>query len=262
MTIALDDDRAELLDELTAESQLFCGLDYDGTLAPLAPTPGQAVPFPGTEGLLRRLAARPGRAVAIVTGRAGDDGRALLALDEAYYVGIHGLELKRPGGAVTDSSAGRRAREILPALIQELRARIAGRDGLLIEEKGAAVALHYRLAAAKDAAFAREQLDALLADSRARGEQLDRLPGHEVVEIRPAGVDKGRALCELLDADAPRARALYIGDDRTDEDAFRALPPSAVTIRVGDASVETRAAFRLSDPAAVHSFLQRLAGGD
>jgi trehalose-phosphatase len=243
---------------IDAAQALFCALDYDGTLAPIAPTPDAAVPYPGTATLLHGLGAAARIRVAIVSGRAIADVRRFLDLDGAFYIGIHGLEVRRPGGPVTDSTAGRRARAILPQLVARLRSEVGDRPGLLIEEKGAAVALHYRLAAAVDAQHGRDVITRLAEGLRAAGEPLDLLSGHEVVEVRPAGVDKGRTLCELLASDAPEALPLYIGDDRTDEDAFRALPPEAVTIRVGPAETETAAQYRLADPAAVHRFLEML----
>lgn len=258
MATDLREEDADFWRQLAVAPRLFCGLDYDGTLAPIAPTPDLAEPFPGTRPLLERLAARRGVSLAIVTGRAIADVRRFLDLDTAYYVGIHGLELCRPGQAVTDSAAGRRARAILPQLAARLRAEIGAGDGLLLEEKGAALALHYRLAAPAAARRGVAALERQVAELRDAGEKLELLRGHAVVEVRPAGVDKGRALCELLESDAPDALPLYVGDDRTDEDAFAALPAAAVTVRVGPADVVTAARYRLPDPAAVHAFLAQL----
>lgn len=260
MAKALHHERAELVARLRAVASLFCGLDYDGTLAPLAPTPAAAVPYPGTEAVLRRLLRRPGVRVAIVTGRPIADVQGFLNLPEAYYVGIHGLELKRPGVSVDYSNAGRRVRAVLPEIAERLRRHIHGSPGLLIEDKGAALALHYRLASIGDAERGRAIVEDAVAELIRRGEPLDLLYGHEVVEVRPRGVDKGKALCELLVNDAADARALYIGDDQTDEDAFVALPADAVTIRVGPRDVETAAAYQVDGPAEVHALLAELAG--
>lgn len=249
----------EMLRRLRAAPDLFCGLDYDGTLAPLAPTPEHASPYVGTAAVIRRLACRRGVRVAIVTGRPIADVRGFLDVSEAYYVGIHGLEIQRPGEPVEAAPAARRARALLPGVVEQLDALIVGRPGLLIEDKGAAVALHYRLANEADAAFGRGEFEAIVAELIARGEALEILTGHEVVEVRPAGIDKGRALCDLLSTEAPRALAVYIGDDQTDEDAFLALPQGSVTIRVGPADVETAAAYTIEGPAEVHDFLQALA---
>ncbi len=259
MTKSLEKESKSLLDRLHAAPALFCGLDYDGTLAPIAPTPDAAVPYPGTERLLRKLSATGRVRLAIVTGRSIEDVRGFLDLEDAYYVGIHGLELKRPGEDVTDSAAGRRARAVLPRFVEDLRARIGSREGLLVEEKGAAVALHFRLANDEDKRFGRDAVQQLVDRLCDEGETLDLLDGHEVVEVRPAGVDKGRALCELLASDGKGALPIYIGDDRTDEDAFRALPDSAVTIRVGPEGTETAARYLVPDPKAVHRFLTSLA---
>jgi len=256
----LNDNRAALLARIAAAPSLFCGLDYDGTLAPLAPTPDDARPLPGTDALLHRLAARRGTRIAIVTGRAIANVQRFLDLDRAYYIGIHGLEIRRPGEPIDYSSAGRAARAILPTLVNRLRAQLGDSAGLLIEEKGAAVALHFRLASAAEGEVAQATLAALVAELETAGEPLELLRGHEVVEVRPRGVDKGRALCELLAANAPDALPLYIGDDQTDEDAFHALPEEAITIRVGAANVETCARHRLADPAEVQAFLEEIVG--
>ena len=98
-----------------------------------------------------------------------------------------------------------------------------------------------------------------------RGVKVTVTHGHEVIEIRPTDANKGRTVCALLAAYAPGALPVYIGDDRTDEDAFACLPPESITIRVG-ASVPSRARFRLAAPADVYSFLRalldcRLSGG-
>lgn len=259
MAEILDKEWKSLSERLHAAPALFCGLDYDGTLAPIAPTPDAAVPYPGTERLLRKLVATGRVRLAIVTGRSIADVRGFLDLEDAFYVGIHGLELKRPGEDVTDSAAGRRARAVLPRFVEQLRERIGSREGLLVEEKGAAVALHFRLANEEDKRFGRDAVQQLVDRLRDNGETLDLLEGHEVVEVRPAGVDKGRALCELLASDGADALPIYIGDDRTDEDAFRALPETAITIRVGPEGTETAARYLVPDPDAVHRFLASLA---
>jgi len=255
----IDSDRDAVLARLRDAPCVFCGVDYDGTLAPIAATPAEAQPYPGTLSLLQRLAAAAHVHVAIVTGRAIADVRAFLDVPQAYYVGIHGLELKRPGEAVDFSAAGRRARALQPAVSARLHTELGDLPGLLIEEKGAALALHYRLATPADAARGRAVIEAAVHELLNRGEPLDLLEGHEVIEVRPQGIDKGRALCELLARDAPAALVLYIGDDQTDEDAFRALPASALTIRVGPADVDTAATYRLNDPAEVHAFLRTIA---
>lgn len=258
MADELTESAAEILASIDPEHPFFCGLDYDGTLAPLAPTPDAAVPFPGTIELLEALAASPRTTVAIVTGRAIADVRRFVALDELYYVGIHGLEVRKPRAATGFSAAGEEARRRLPALGEALQRDFGDLPGVLFENKGAALAVHYRLVArdAVDALIAR--VEDLVGAARADGANLQLLHGHEVCEIRPQGVDKGRTLCELLATDAPDAMALYAGDDKTDEDAFRALPAEAITIRVGGDPVQTRARWVTDGPESLHGFLQQV----
>src|SRR5947207_14224389 len=102
------------------------------------------------------------------------------------------------------------------------------RPGSLIEDKGAAVAGHYPRAAAADAAGARAAVSALAEEDRGRGVPITVSQGHAVTEIRPASVDKGTAVYALLAVYAPAALPVYIGDDRTDEDAFAAVPRDAI----------------------------------
>src|SRR6266446_5392339 len=92
----LDNVDGAVLRRVSAAAQVFCFLDYDGTLAPLAPTPAEAVPLPGTLELLRQLAQAPGVLVAVVTGRTIVDVRRALEVPGIYYVGLHGLEIRTP----------------------------------------------------------------------------------------------------------------------------------------------------------------------
>src|SRR3990172_4063071 len=87
-----------ILRRLGEAESVFCFLDYDGTLAPLAPTPDQALPLPGIARLLQELTEMPGAYVAVVSGRPIADVRRLLDVPGVYYVGLHGLEVSLPGG--------------------------------------------------------------------------------------------------------------------------------------------------------------------
>jgi trehalose-phosphatase len=125
----------------------------------------------------------------------------------------------------------------------------------LLEEKGAAIACHYRLASRDDARAARDAAIGVALTYQRRGAALAFIDGHEVTELRPADANKGKAVSALLALRSPRPLAVYIGDDRTDEDAFRQLPPNAITIRVGGPEQETVARYRLADPVEVRDFL-------
>jgi trehalose-phosphatase len=242
-----------------AAEHLFCFLDYDGTLAALAPTPDEAFPVPGTIELLTRLAAAPRTQVAIITGRTIENVRGLLDVPNAYYVGIHGIELRRPDGTSDLAGGLGLVWSFLPLLKHRLADELADTQGILIEDKGVAVACHYRLATQSEAVRARQAVSRIARMYQRRGLAIDVLDGHAVTEIRPANVTKGTALASLLAMDAPTTTlALFIGDDRTDAEAFAALPPDGIAIHVGPSPVPHRADFSVPDPYAVHQLLKRV----
>jgi trehalose 6-phosphate phosphatase len=245
----------EVVQRLVAAANLFAFLDYDGTLSPLAPTPDAAAPLAGTAAVLQALAALPLTQVALVSGRTVADLERFLDVPGIYYVGIHGLELRVPNGTVELSDSVAVVRSVLPTIKRKLEQALDQRPGVLIEDKGLALACHYRLASRADATAARETVMATARDYRRQGLPITVMHGHEVVEIRPASVNKGKTVCRLLAAQSPPALALYIGDDHTDEDAFRLLPAESVTIRVGPATVPTAARYRVADPEEVQRFL-------
>jgi len=246
-----------LLRRIGDAAALFCALDYDGTLAPLAPTPGAAIPYSGTAALLTALAAAPRTSVVIVTGRTIPDVQRLLHVPQAAYIGVHGAQQQLRGGGIETIDRVRPLRVPITALYEELQRAVGAVPGVLLEHKEVAIACHVRLAAAADAARVTAAVTAM-ARARIRGG----LPlvvshGHAVVEIRPAGVDKGTALIGLLAGSPAETLAMYIGDDETDEDAFAALRAGAVTVRVG-ADAATAAQYVVPDVAAVHDWLTRV----
>jgi len=243
---------------LTRAARVFLFLDFDGTLAPLAPTPADATALPGTAALLAGLATQPGTQVAVVSGRPIDDVRRRLDVPGVYYIGVHGAELCVPDGAVHLTEGAERLRPVMAEIRDRLQHEIGMRKGILIEDKGIAVACHYHLADVVDAVAARAAVNELVAEYQQRDVPITTSDGHAVCEIRPTAIDKGSAVYALLAVAAPDALPVYIGDDCTDEDAFAALPPAAITIRVGTPAQPTRARYRIESPAAVQAFLRTL----
>ena len=248
----------ELVARIAAASDVFCFLDYDGTLSPLAPTPTEAVALPGTFALLRQLAAAPAVQVALVTGRPIADVRRFLDMPEIYYVGTHGLEVRLPSGEIQMAEGLDSVRSALPEIKHQLQQVVATRPGILIEDKGPALACHYRLAAPTDAAAARKFIAAAAHDYQRRGVPITLVYGHEVAELRPSHCNKGTAVRALLAAHGRASLPVYIGDDQTDEDAFEMLPADSITIRVGPSRVPTRAHYRLREPRQVQHFLRQI----
>jgi trehalose 6-phosphate phosphatase len=210
---------AELLTPLReAPDRSAIVLDVDGTLAPIVARPELAAVPEATRRELARLAGRY-LLVACVSGRAGEDARRLVGVEDVRYVGNHGLEL-------------------VPEA-EELAGRIAAfRDeiGLEVEDKRLTLSYHFREAA--DEAAARAELEGVAA--RARHEGLVARWGRKVLEIRPpVAADKGTALHTLL-GEAGATRALYAGDDTTDLDAFAGLANAGLEhfVRVAVVSAE------------------------
>jgi trehalose 6-phosphate phosphatase len=243
-----------------AAGSMLLGLDFDGTLAPIVPRPDDATLPPATRTLLGRLAARGDTQVALISGRGLEDLAGRVGLAGLFYAGNHGLEIEGPNvRRVHDAAAAARAR--LGEVARRLAAELGAVDGAIVEDKGLTLSVHYRMVPdAAAAARVREAAHAACAADPA----LRVSDGRKVVEIRPA-VDwhKGRALAflrETLTADAPGAPVLFVGDDRTDEDAFRVLGDDGWGIVVGDpppADTAARAMLRSTDE--VIEFLRRLA---
>jgi trehalose 6-phosphate phosphatase len=231
-----------------APAALF--LDFDGTLVELAEAPG-AISVPGSlTPLLDRLSSRLDRRLAIVSGRAVEDLRRHLGGCAAVLSGSHGAELHYGDGRsipVSPPPGLAEARE-------SVRLFATGGEGLLVEDKPAGVALHYRLAPERA-----EEVDSFLGTLAGRfGLVLQR--GKMVAELRPEGSDKGAALRRLM-AEPPfsGARPVFVGDDLTDEDAFRAAAAlGGQGVLVGPARA-TAAQWRLDGVAEVTSWLEAAA---
>lgn len=187
-------------------------LDVDGTLLDFTPHPDDVTVSPALRDTLAALHRRLGGALALISGRP-------LAMLDALFdplrlpaAGLHGLELRhgddlRPAPAAADA---------LPEVLEEARAFAAARPGVVVEDKGSAVGLHWRAAPAHGDAmqdFARAAL------ARLPGYRLQH--GNQVAELRPAGADKGDAIATLAARPPFRGRhPVFVGDDLTDEHGF------------------------------------------
>jgi len=224
-------------------------VDFDGTLAGLQDNPDTVFLVPGMAEVLEVLALRLGGALAVISGRdAGDLSRRVP--EALWRVGNHGLIELMPG----ETSPERRAAAPLPVRAA-FEAVCDAFPGARLETKGPVLALHYRQVPEAGAAIG----DVLAgAGLPAAGYSLQ--SGKFVFEAKPQGANKGRALARLMQR-APFAgrRAVMIGDDTTDEDAFRAANElGGLTVKVGPG--ETGASHRLPDVPAVHAYLKELAG--
>jgi alpha,alpha-trehalase len=232
-------------------------LDYDGTLTPIVEDPKEATLPDKTRKVIRRLAKY--YSVAVISGRDLGDVQEMVGIDNIAYAGSHGFDIAGPGGKYRNQEMGEPFLPTIERAEQELREAVRDIPGARIEHKRFAVTVHYRQV--KDAHIDRlkQRFDRILSHYP----ELRKSTGKKVVELRPnIDWDKGRALFYLLEAlytDRSRVVPLYIGDDTTDEDAFRAIGDGGITIVVGREKRQTAAHYMLRDPNEVAQFLQELA---
>lgn len=247
----------EHLDEIllqlrAAAARLALFLDFDGTLVPFASHPDDVQLSPPISRVLKAAASIPGVLVGIISGRELADVRDRVGLPELIYAGNHGLEIRGPGLEFRHPTA-EAAREILRRISDELQVLLGSVAGVLVENKGLTASVHVRLVADHAREHVRRIVDGVV-DSRA--DTFVRTDGQLVYEVRPrAEWNKGSAVRWILDrVAAASSRAVYIGDDRTDEDAFAALP-GGITIKVGRST--TLARYQIAGCEDVLRFLQR-----
>ena len=237
-----------------AARRLALLLDYDGTLVPFARTPDLAAPDAALRELLRRLCARPATQVHVVSGRKRE---ALERWFGALPLGLHaehGYWSRLPGGAWVAADVGPTDwREPVLGILSDFAERT---PGSLVEQKTAGFAWHYRAADPEFGAAQARELVLHLA-TFLMNVPVEVLQGDMVVEVRPHGVHKGRAVQAVLAHAAPGTLLLAIGDDRTDEDTFAALPEGAIAVHVGPAP--SRAPLRIRDVGAARALLSAIA---
>lgn len=255
---------SERVDEWAAAwsrtGRLLLLLDFDGTLAPIVERPELAAIPPATREVLDRLLAARGVEAAIVSGRGMADARERAGIRGIPYAGNHGMEIEGPGVHRIHPEAAA-ARPALETARRRLSRELREVPGTLVEDKGLTLSVHYRLVDRAQVPRVRDTVAAIAAASP----DLHVTEGKEVLEVRPR-VDwhKGRAVEFLLDHLEPAAGmpVLYLGDDTTDEDAFRVLRErrAGEGVLVADPPPEqTAASSFLRDPSEVAGLFADLA---
>lgn len=232
-------------------------LDYDGTLAPFREARDEAVPYPGVREEVERHLDGGRSRVVVVSGRAVEDVRPLLGVEPPPEIwGSHGWERLIPGQGLERPDPGERAREGL------VRGREAAREGVpadRVELKPVSVAVHTR-------GLGEEAAEVVLGAVRGPWAELARSHGLDVhafdggLELRVPGRDKGTAVRQILRDEPADAAVAYLGDDRTDEDAFRAMADRgdrALRVLVRTDRRETEADLWLRPPDEMLAFLGR-----
>jgi trehalose 6-phosphate phosphatase len=231
-------------------------LDIDGTILDIAPTPGAVIVPASLRQTLRRLLRETGGALALVSGRSLGDIDLLFAPLRLPAIGGHGAEV-RP--SPHDNVETEYAQPLDGGLRDRVTELAVGAPGVLVEDKGYSVAVHYRLAPEQEGRV-KKAVAAIKADWPEQ--PIEVLPGKSVVEIKPAGFHKGAAIRELMQH-KPFAgrRPIFVGDDTTDESAFAVMPEfDGLGFSVGRPMPGTAHCF--AAPSDVRGWLERLSGGE
>ncbi len=257
--------RGFFLSDIRAATHTLLLSDYDGTLTPIVGRPDEAVLSPEVKEKLCALAEKPAFSVGIISGRALSEVKALVGIEGIYYAGNHGLEIEGPGLKFIHPVAKVIQIEI-KGLAQQFSSRLDSIEGVIVEDKGLSLSIHYRLVKKGEEKVVADVFHQLtspwLNDGKIRISS-----GKKVWEIRPP-IDwhKGKAVETIIKElkavlGGELGRTIYLGDDTTDEDAFQIIHhPEGWSIFVGQENPSSKADYFLSSTSEVATFLSWLLG--
>ncbi|KAK3285012.1 hypothetical protein CYMTET_7365 [Cymbomonas tetramitiformis] len=253
---------------LARGKRLAIFLDYDGTLTPIVKDPDRAFMSDESRASVKLLASQV--PTAIISGRCLEKVVGFVQLEELFYAGSHGLDIRGPdsgpfalkGGTVCAYQPAAEYTTLMSTVRDSLLEKVPSIDGCAVEDNKFSVSVHYRNVDPKDWDAVEKLVRSTVAEY---DERLRITQGRKVHEVRPnVGWDKGKALSYLLEvlelANSPDCLPIYIGDDRTDEDAFKVLKErdSGFGILVSTKPRETDASYHLTEPSQVIEFLQKV----
>jgi len=252
---------ADLERDLQKDHRVFLFLDYDGTITPIVETPEDAVLDEDTKELLARLVGVGQIDLVVVSGRAIDDLRQMTGeVPGLRMIGNHGFDSE--GGEIPDSSG---LEETIRVYGEKLKSMEEKYPGLLLEYKKVALSVHYRKVDSQKAADLMPEFFVWWLEN-GDPDNFMVMAGKKVFEIKPRKINKGTAVLKMIDelreTESKSARRyIYIGDDITDEDAFRELRKfsggKAYTVAVGEAR-PTRARYRVDEIEQVKTVLRKI----
>lgn len=212
-------------------------LDYDGTLAPIAQTPQKAVILRESKELLEELSKSQFCKIGIISGRSLEDIKKAVGIKNIIYAGNHGLEIEGPK-IKFEGLVSPELKQVIHNIAQDLQKKLSSINGVLIEDKGLTLSIHYRLVKEKDLSTL-ERIFFEITDNFIACNKIKISSGKKVYEIKPPiKWDKGKVALWLMArqqfiAGDNKVLPVYIGDDMTDEDAFKDLKNKGLTVFVG-----------------------------
>ena len=243
--------------KLERADRLLLLFDYDGTLTPIVRRPQQARLDVQTKKWLDCVARLPRVTVGIISGRAIADVSKLVSLRNVYYVGNHGLEILA-GERKFVHPIALRARSMLRTIARRLKRAIRGVPGATIDDKKLTLSVHYRLVKRSQMRLVKQRIMEILRPFLASS-SVKVTMGKKVLEVRPnVEWNKGHAVGWLINSFKKRTPfSVFVGDDTTDEDAFRRLRRGGCTIRVGKKS-SSRAHYYVRGPQDICDLLRSI----
>ena len=247
--------------QLRSASHILLLLDYDGTLTPIVGRPELANLPAGMRRLLQALARQQRLTLAIISGRALVDIKEKVGIRGIIYAGNHGLEIEGPGISFV-SPLAEEFKPLLRRMHHELSQALGTIKGVLVEDKGLTLSVHYRQVADDKSTEVKDVFERVTGGAATLG-KIRITSGKKVYEIRPAVAwDKGKVVKIVMEKCGGGGRKsgllpIYIGDDLTDEDAFRAIENyvGGISVFVGDGDSPTSARYFLQSPDEVAKFL-------
>ena len=254
----LDDVKVKLEKQKTALL-----LDYDGTLTPIVNTPDEALLNEDMRSVLSNLKDNTNFIVAVFSGRSLLDVRSKVELDGICYTGNHGMEIEFQGMIYIHPEAKKMV-NIIQNVCSKLQPLLSDIDGTIIEDKGLTASVHYRMSPPEEIPKVKRIVESTIKPYVENGD-IKLTHGKMVLEIRPnIQWDKGKAVEWVLSSigagESTKYFPIYIGDDRTDEDAFKVLRNRGITILVSSKIKKTSAEYLLYNVEEVKNFLDWLGG--
>ncbi len=258
----LFDEWSDIARRLKAADHILLLIDYDGTLTPIVDRPELAVLSRDTRRLLQKLSRNRHYTIGIISGRALSDLRSKIGLDDLIYAGNHGLEIEGLGSNFLEPIAAE-MQPFLDMLHKALSVTMKGITGVFVENKGLTLSVHYRMAEDKEETKVKDAFQKVTDPLSVTG-RIKITHGKKVYEIRPpVDWNKGKAVAWLMaklkeNSRRPKILPMYLGDDLTDEDAFKVINKiDGISIVVGD-NYNSAARYFLKSPEEVADFLKML----
>ncbi len=254
----------KVLEQIQEARQVLLLIDFDGTLAPIVDRPESAEMPARARILLHELIAGRFFTVGIISGRAIDDLKKKIDVEGMIYAGNHGFEIEGPDITFVNPIVSE-LKPLFRIIKRVLVANLGAIKGILIEDKGITLSIHYRQVSETKTKDVKNLVESAINGVASRG-LIKVIPGKKVYEVKPAvNWDKGKAIRLLMKHVGKGGRnsgllPIYLGDDVSDEDAFQTIEKygRGITVRVGERHSNSIARYFLRSPDEVYSFLIRL----